>query len=37
MNEKMLYENPEMEIIRFEKEDVITASPGDNELPGVPL
>ena len=36
MNEKMLYENPEMEIIRFEKEDVITASDG-NELPGVQL
>lgn len=37
MNEKKLYENPEMEIIRFKKEDVITASHDDNELPGVPL
>lgn len=37
MNEKKLYENPEMEIIRFEKEDVITESPGGNELPEVPL
>lgn len=34
MNEKKLYESPEMEIIRFEEEDIITAS---NELPGVPF
>lgn len=34
MNEKKLYESPEMEIIRFEEEDVITSS---NETPNVPL
>lgn len=34
MNEKKLYESPEMEIIRFEEEDVITSS---NETPGVPI
>lgn len=34
MNEKKLYESPEMEIIRFEEEDVIRTS---NETPGVPL
>lgn len=37
MNEKKLYESPEMEIIRFEEEDVITASGDSNELPNVPL
>lgn len=35
MNEKKLYESPEMEIIRFEEEDVIKTS--GNELPEVPL
>ena len=35
MNEKKLYESPEMEIIRFEEEDVITASGDDNEMPNV--
>lgn len=35
MNEKKLYESPEMEIIRFEEEDVIRTS--DNEMPGVPV
>lgn len=34
MNEKKLYESPEMEIIRFEEEDIIRTS---NELPEVPL
>ncbi|MGN0656306.1 MAG: hypothetical protein ACI4KR_05900 [Ruminiclostridium sp.] len=33
------YEAPEMEIVEFETEDVITTStyhtPGENELPGV--
>lgn len=37
MNEKKLYESPEMEIIRFEEEDVITASGDDNEMPNVPI
>ena len=37
MNEKKLYESPEMEIIRFEEEDVITASGDSYELPNVPL
>lgn len=37
MNEKKLYESPEMEIIRFEEEDVITSSGDDNELPGAPI
>lgn len=35
MNQKKLYESPEMEIIRFEEEDVIRTS--GNELPDVPL
>ena len=35
MNEKKLYESPEMEIIRFEEDDVIRTS--DNELPGAPI
>ena len=37
MNEKKLYESPKMEIIRFEEEDVITASGDDNEMPNVPI
>lgn len=39
MNEKQLYESPEMEVITFEEEDVITTSGGlgDNELPPAPL
>lgn len=37
MNQKKLYESPEMEIIRFEEEDVITASGDSNETPGVPF
>lgn len=37
MNEKKLYESPEMEMIRFEEEDVITASGDDNEMPNVPI
>ncbi len=38
MNEKKLYESPEMEIIRFEEEDVIrTSGNNGNELPGVPF
>ena len=37
MNEKKLYESPEMEIIRFEEEDVIRTSGDDNEMPNVPI
>lgn len=39
MNEKQLYESPEMEVITFEEEDVITTSGGlgENELPTVPF
>lgn len=33
---KELYQTPEMEIVAFEAEDVITTS-GGNELPGVDL
>ena len=32
MNEKKLYESPEMEIIRFEEEDIIRTSR-ENEMP----
>ena len=35
MDQKKLYESPEMEIIRFEEEDVIRTSY--NELPGAPI
>ncbi len=37
MNEKMIYESPELEVVTFDSEDIITTSPtpGDNETPGV--
>ena len=37
MNEKMIYESPELEVVTFDSEDIITTSPvpGDNETDGV--
>ena len=37
MNEKMIYESPELEVVTFDSEDIITTSPtpGENETPGV--
>ena len=34
---KDVYETPEMEVVEFETEDIITASGGDNDLPEVGL
>ena len=30
--EKLYYETPELEIVRFEAADIITVSPGENDL-----
>lgn len=35
MKEK--YETPEMEIVEFESEDIITTSGDNNELPPMPI
>ena len=34
---KEVYESPEMEIVEFEAEDVITASGTGNDLPPMPI
>ena len=34
--EKHIYENTEMEIIEFESDDIIVASPGEDDLPDIP-
>lgn len=34
---KERYETPEMEIVEFETEDIITDSTGSNDLPGMPI
>jgi hypothetical protein len=34
---KEVYETPEMEVVEFETEDIITASSGDNDLPEIGL
>jgi hypothetical protein len=36
MNEKMLYESPELEVISFDSEDIITSSLGENEIEKLP-
>ena len=33
---KMMYEKPEMEVVWFETEDIITSSGDDNETPIAP-
>ena len=33
--EKEMYERAEMEVVEFEVEDVITASGGNGEIPGI--
>ncbi len=34
---KEVYETPEMEVVEFETEDIITTSGGDNDLPEIGL